>query len=729
MVNRTKFLRQETMKASHKVARIALDTNWSTKELDLGISQRKAMAIKMILEKSPIYIGEKELIVGTRTIYRDIGESEDKSYFSMQAMPSYINEKDVEKFGGLNAEFQSKTHYALDFSIILKNSIDGMIAKAEKSLETHTREMQIDCLQSIIIVYKALSTWIEKYSVLAAEMAQNEKEVIRKSELERIAEVCAWISHNKPRNFQEAAQLYWFMYLATIIENFQWVNYGRIDQYLYPYYKEEEKEEIQQLIECFLLRMSDGVDIVDPKMGQFNAQINITLGGVTPQGDDAANELTFMFLKALDNTRLAEPEISVRVHSKNPDSLLEEASKLSVSGLNCIAYYNDDQFIKSMINVGIKPEYARDYAFDLCQDITIPGKGDFFVAGNIDLTLMLMETLQESHDNISFEEFKVIYKKNIAKLVKETLEGYRDSEAFIRTYASGKEEILEEYKNNKRLNVAMVAPFMSPLPFTSSLFEGTIEKAQDIRTGVCPVENKGVMISNLVVAINSLAAIRKTVFDDKQFTLTQVRTACETDFKSDEKMRQILWNTPKWANDDDYVDLPAKEIIEFACDEVLKYKTINGFAFLAGIHQPHPVFKGWQTPATPEGRFAKSPIPVTLSPENGTMLNGPTAAFQSAAKIDPMKYQWNFCVMLQYFSSVFNGNDGHKIFVNLIKSYFKLGGTQHQPNVVNIEDLRQAQITPEKYRDLIVRMWGVSAHFVQLPKELQDEFIARCENI
>ena len=728
-MSKTSFLREQAMQATHKKARIAMNPNWSTANLDISLSQRKALAIKMILDESPVYIGEQELIVGTRTIYQDIGGTDDKSYFSTRALPTYINETDIENFGGFNGEFHTKSHYSLDFSVILNESIDGMILRAKESAKRQTILLKQDYLHGIIIVYEALSNWIMRYSTLAKEMSLEEKDMIKKSELEKISSSCEWISHNKPRDFHEATQLYWFTYLATIIENFQWTNYGRVDQYLYPFYDKNKQEEIQQTVECFLLKMSDGVDIIDPSMGQYNAQINITLGGVTANSQNAVNELTFMFLEGLSKTRLAEPEVSCRIHSKNPPEFLEEASKLSVSGLNCMAYYNDDQFIKSMVAVGLKECDVNEYAFDLCQDITIPGKSDFYVVGEVDLSTLILKTLAEVNDTCDFEEFKKAYKLNIANDIKHNITNYVDDEKFIRDFANGNTDILEQKIKDKTLTYGKVAPFMSPLPFTSSLFEGTIEKGQDISWFSCPVESRGHMVSNLVVAINSLASLRKIVFDDKIFTLSQVKKACHENYENDEKMRQMLWNAPKWANDDDYVDLPAKEIIEFACDEIMNYKTTNGFPILAGIHQPHPVSGGWRLPATPEGRKAKTPITVTLSPENGTMYHGPTAAFKSACKIDPMKYQWNNCVMLQYFSSVFSGDNGYLLFTNLIKDYFSMGGAQHQPNVVNVEDLHDAQLYPEKYRDLIVRMWGVSAHFVNLPKELQDEFIARCENI
>ena len=270
---------------------------------------------------------------------------------------------------------------------------------------------------------------------------------------------------------------------------------------------------------------------------------------------------------------------------------------------------------------------------------------------------------------------------------------------------------------------------MSPLPITSAMYHGCMEKGADISRCGCERADKGFMILSPVVAINSLAAIKKVVFENGQATLAEVLDACEENYEGREALRQRLWNAPKWCNDEDYVDCEAKEILAFACREILKYRTPGGGRHLAGIHQPHPVFAGRLIPATPEGRKAGTPIPVTLSPENGTLKFGPTAALKSAAKIDSMLYQWNNCVMLQYVGSTLEGESGVETFVDLLQSYFRIGGVQHQPNVVNVADLRAAQKTPEKYKDLIVRMWGVSAHFVNLPLDVQEEFIARYEGM
>lgn len=232
-----------------------------------------------------------------------------------------------------------------------------------------------------------------------------------------------------------------------------------------------------------------------------------------------------------------------------------------------------------------------------------------------------------------------------------------------------------------------------------------------------------------VEAVNSLAAIRRVVYDEGLHTLGEVTAACRSNFEgeSGKAMQTLLWSCPKWGNDDDSVDGIAKELLEFCLRECESHTTHLGGRVLGGIHQPHPVPTGGGLGATPDGRPAGAPVAVTLTPASGTMREGPTAALNSAAKLDPMLVQWNFCVMVNYTASLFKRNGGGEIFKALLQGYFEQGGLQHQPQVQDAEELRRAQKDPEAYRDLIVRLWGVSAYFVDLPPVLQEEIIQRFE--
>ena len=265
------------------------------------------------------------------------------------------------------------------------------------------------------------------------------------------------------------------------------------------------------------------------------------------------------------------------------------------------------------------------------------------------------------------------------------------------------------------------------MPLLSGMYHGTLDFANDMIYDVYPLKHKGAMVGAAVEGVNSLAAIKKVVFDDKKYTLAEVRDACKANFEGMENtvLRKHLQNAPKWGNDNEYVDLLAKEILEFCLLEFTKCELFGGGRLLSGIHQPHPVTTGYGIGATPDGRGAGEPIAVTMTPANGTMKCGATAALRSGAIFDPKLLQWNYCFMINYYSSVFEGKDGKEKFKKLLTSYFAMGGMQHQPNVLDKETLVRAQNAPEEYKDLIVRLWGVSAHFVDLPRDIQNELIER----
>ncbi len=748
-MNRLELLRKNTRDSVHAQARVCIDETLSTKDMPISLAERKAHSIKMVLEQMPLYIGEAELIVGSRTLYgRTEDTGENKSCFHYVAMPPYVNKEDVEYFG-FNHQNVSKAHYAPDFSILLNLGIDGIIAKAKSAKGTYDVEDQTEFANSVIIAYEGLKTLITRYSQYAKQMA---KDSDRKEELLEIAQICENISSKPASNLREACQLFWFGYMATLIENFQFINYGRVDQVLNPFVADESPEQLKEIMGCLLLKMYDQLDLVlvdKNLMGKYSAQHNITIGGVKRDGTDGCNKITEAILDALSVTRLPEPLVSIRVSKDSPEWLLQKSAALTISGMNCIAYYNDELVVDSLNSAGIAIQDARDYGFGLCQDVLIPGRGDHYCSGGANLTFLLLDTVKENaNKELTFDEFYAIYKAKIIAEIDANLEAYNRWEHSIIEYNKGNRDTYFEYLKEGKLiadepswglsaaqaaknesaeedSELYIQTLMSPLPFTSSVYHGCIESGTDITRCGCERKDKGFMITGVVVAINSIAALKKVVFEDKRYTLGEVYEAMQANYEGYEKMRQYLWNAPKWCNDDDYADEFAVEIIKMATAQVNKYKTPSGGVHLAGPHQPHPVFAGRNIPATPEGRFAGMPIPVTISPENGTMKKSVAEAMKSASKIDSKSQQWNSCLMLQYYSSTFSEADGPKKFADLLKAYHSLGGVQHQPNVVDMAKLKQAQVEPEEYKDIMIRMWGVSAHFVDLPRDVQDEFISR----
>ena len=434
-----------------------------------------------------------------------------------------------------------------------------------------------------------------------------------------------------------------------------------------------------------------------------------------------------LFLEAIDHTRLPEPEFNLRVCSKDPPEYLDRAAQLTISGCNFVSYYNDDTIVPSLVGMGLKQEDARNYGFDLCQDLNIPGKSDFFCGNGMSLAFDLLELLLEDQSFATFDDLVTAYKNRIAHNVRTAFaEAELAHENLIR-YGAGD---FDGYFANmaKGINGAWDARHpMCPLPYLSGMFHGTVENATDMIYESYPIKHRGALVGTPVEGINSLAAIRKVVYDDKLYTLEEVVQACREDYRGEgqEVMRNLLKNAPKWGNDDPYVDLIAKDVIEFCLRELNSYTFYNGAPQLAGVHQPHPVPTGKGMMATPDGRHKGQPVSVTMTPASGTMKRGATAALKSASIFDPSLLQRNYCFMINYYASAFEGERGRDVFKNLLLTYFRRGGVQHQPNVMDAQALRNAQLEPEKYKDLVVRLWGVSAHFVDLPRELQDEMIAR----
>ena len=728
-MTRCEFLREEALSGRNKCKRSPY-VRFSVANEGGGICERKALVLCRLFDTMPIYIGPRELIVGTRTLFpANKGNEDGHSVFEygLYTKAEYLNDADRELFGN-DQSYKNKTHYTPDLSIILEKGIGGIIREAEERMKDDSlNSVNRDFLSGVIIAYRGLGRLILRYASEAMRLAEN-ADGEDGEELSEIARICKRISCDPPETFHEAIQLLWLTHLGTIIESFEFINYGRLDVILGKFLKDTPHAEALELIECLLLKMYDQADLVTTYLGNYAAQLVITLGGVLPNGEDAVNDVTMLFLDAVGRVRLPEPEINLRINSKNPPELLDKAASLTVSGCNNVSYYNDDLFIESMFKAGIAIEHARSYGFDLCQDINIPGMGDFYSIGSAPLASILMELLKEKRSFADFDELLNEYKELISLHIAQRISKYNEGEKQLLLYAEGRfDEYLENVKwHNKPVDCFGRSP-MAPLPLLSALYHGCIENALDINLDPLPIREKGYMLGTSTEAVNSLAAIKKTVFDDHICTLDEIYTACETNFEGENGhiIKGLLWNAPKWGNDDDYVDCIAKDVLEFALRECERHRTHRGKRVLGGIHQPHPVSTGKKLMATPEGRYAFAPVAVTLTPESGTVKNGATAVLASAAKLDPMLIQWNMCVMVNYFASVFKGNNGKEIFKSLLLGYFRAGGMQHQPNVSDVEELKRAQLAPERYKDLIVRLWGVSAHFVDLPRELQDEMIAR----
>lgn len=705
--------------AGHARHRVLLSPDWSTSHLEVSIPERKAHALKLLLERMPVFIEDEELIVGARTVLGPVREGQTRVEnpsvdLSLYAYPRYLTETERaharELFGGHVPEGCSKAHFVGGFAKALRLGFGGIRREAHERLEQETSQEKRDFLRAVCVAYEGASLLAERYARLAGDMAEDAA-APRDEELRRIAAVCLRVANEPPRDLHEALQLFWFAHLVLLIENHVLISYGRFDQLIEPFWSACPPPDAQELLDCLTIKLNDLAD-VGARAALVSGADNLVLSGLRPDGADATNAVTYACLDALDHTRLEGPMLAVRLHRDSPARLLGRACDLIRQGLGQIAFYNDDVFVPALVAAGLPVEAARNYVLDACQDVLIEGQSDFYLGGAVGLTETLIDTLDAMDGGADFAGLLAAYKRRIATAIETAARGYVES---------------------------LSLPQFSPLPFLSGMIDDCVAKGLDLTAGGCRYRDKGMFIMSPVNAANSLAAIKRVVYDDRAATLDEVRGACRANFEHAESLRRRLLAAPKWGNDDDYVDCIAKDVIEFACHEVAKRRIDDEARFLSGIHQPHQVAVGARVGATPDGRRAGEAFPVTLAPANGTERNGPTAVVRSVTKIDPMVCQWNHALTLSFSPSALTARDadgergedcacGRRDagkFEALLRAYLALGGGQLQCNVIDPDTLREAQRHPDRHAHLVVRVWGFCARFVDLTKEYQDDLIAR----
>lgn len=703
---RTRRLRERMLNAEHNRHRILLPSDWSTGGADASIAERKALALKLMLERMPIFIEPEELIVGGRTVFSPgTGDGpslpENPRNVSNGAFPRYLT--DDERAGPGMPEGHSVGHYVPYYPKVMTLGFGGIVDEARTRLPNEPDEDKQAFLSSVCIAYEGAGALANRYANLAAQMARAETDPLRSHELLGIAAVCRHVAARPPETLHHACQLTFLTHLVTLIENRALISLGRMDQYLLPFYRACEPDHARELLQALLIKLNDIADVQPGgAMISYDGMDNLMLGGFAPDGSDATNELTYAILDTLDAVRLPNPEVGARIHAGSPEPYVRRACELICSGMGQVALYNDDAFVPALVSAGFPVEDARDYVLDACQDVNIDGKNCSVAAGaSVSMTEVLLNTLESVADATNFEAFLATYKKNIARHVADALENARD-----------KQHCQIEYGK-------------SPVPFMSGTMHDCIEGGRDLTRGGLRYGHRGMFMLTPVTAANSLAAIKHCVFDRNDATLDELRSALAADFEGFEPLRRKLLAAPKWGNDDDAVDLLGKEVLEFGSREVFKHRTLSGDPFLPGIHQPHTFAVGSRLRATPDGRRQGEPVPVTLSPANGTDRNGPTAAMCSAAKIDPKMTPWNYALSLNFNPETLTGPEAVGRFMQLFRAFFAMGGMELQCNVVGVETLREAQERPDQYRDLVVRVWGFSGRFTELAKGYQDDLIAR----
>ncbi|MEM3580267.1 MAG: pyruvate formate lyase family protein, partial [Candidatus Bathyarchaeia archaeon] len=554
-----------------------------------------------------------------------------------------------------------------------------------------------------------------------------ENDPLRKKELERIAETCRWVPANPARTFYEAIQSFWFIYLVTQQST---AGMGRFDQYMYPFYKRDKDsgritdEEVLALL-CEL-RIKDMELISAPVRGIKRQQYagfakwhNMIIGGVTPDGRDATNELTYLVLEAAKIVRTPHHTITLRVHENTPEDLMIKALEVVKLGIGMPAFIGDKSYIDFLVSLGVPLEAARDYCVAGCIEATIPARSrqskcTFFVVPKV--LEIFMNNGIDPRTGLKVGPFEV------------DLESISDYDQFVSLFKKYIEYFVGTSAELINLDIGKSTELASPID--SALLEGAITTGKNLMERRMLYENLGAISScGMINVADSLAAIKKLVFDDKKITLKQLKEALAANWQGYEEIRKMCLEAPKYGNDDDYVDSIAVDLYNFYADTVQKYCTVRGAPFIpAAISITSQWAGGAITGATPDGRLAGEVLADGgSSPMRGRDVNGPTAVIKSASKINQSRFQ-SVLMNMKFHPSALSSTEDLRKLAFLIKTYFNLGGKHVQFNVVSKETLIDAQKHPENYRDLIVRVAGYSAYFVELSKSIQDEVIKRTEH-
>jgi len=579
------------------------------------------------------------------------------------------------------------------------------------------------------MVSRAIISFAKRYSEKAKELADVEKDPRRREELIEIAEICGRVPAKPPRSFHEALQFIWLTQVALHQENYeQGISMGRIDQYLLPYYLEDLKSNrinesrALELVECFLIKHNELVPLFDSVVNAYFAGLptnpSITLGGLKPSGEDATNELTYLFLEAAKNVAMRDPNIHVRLHRNSPEKLVKRLAEVMLSGTNNVAIFNDEVIIKAWLRKGLQVEEARNYSTIGC--VELAPFGNSFTSSDaalFNLAKCLELALNNGVDMVLSERIGVeTGDPKEFKSVEDVVEAFRAQLShLVKAMVIGS----NAYERANQV--------VKPTPLLSLCIEGPFEAGRDITLGSAKYNFTGVQAVGLADVADSLAAIEWAVFRERVVTMDELVEALKANFEGREELRQMLLNkAPKYGNDDDLADRYARLVAQMYSEEVEKYENVRGGSFIAGMYSmtTHIGF-GWLTAALPSGRRASEPLSNGASPQSYSMTRGLTAAIRSVSKVDFTGYPNGAALTLTIDPKLFAGPDGLATFASLLRSIIELGAMHVHFNVVDVDVLLEAQKNPEKYRHLVVRVAGYSAYFVDLPKEVQDEIIRR----
>jgi pyruvate formate-lyase/glycerol dehydratase family glycyl radical enzyme len=614
----------------------------------------------------------------------------------------------------------------LDFKRLIKESIDKLDFYNDP--DAFNKREQLKAME---IAANAIITYAKRYAEKAKELAQDEKDTQRKKELERIADICSNVPANAPRTFWEALQHYWFIHLGVITEYNTWdsFNPGRLDQHLYPFYKKDilngilTKEEAIELLQAFWIKFNNQpappkVGVTAEESGTYTDFCNINLGGLKQDGTDGVNELSYIILDVIEEMRIVQPSSNVQISKKTPNEFLKRAINVIKTGFGQPSVFNADAIILELTRQGKSLVDARNAGASGCVEAGAFGKEAYILTGYFNLVKILEITLNNGIDPLTGKQIGLLTEDPSSfKSFSELMDAFETQiNHFVNIKIKGNQIIERIWAEN-------------PAPFLSIIIDDCIKNGKDYNDGGAKYNTSYIQIVGMGSITDCLTSLKYNVYDKAIYSINTIIDALKNDFNGYEELRQKLLNkTPKYGNDDDYADSITQQVFDIVYDAINGRPNTRG-----GLHRINllpttvHVYFGKVTGATPDGRKAFTPLSEGISPVQGMDIKGPTAVIKSAGKIDHLRTGGT--LLNQKFSPKFFSNqEGIENLTHLIRAYFKMDGHHIQFNVVSADTLQDAQIHPEQYQNLIVRVAGYSDYFINLGKELQDEIIRRTEH-
>ena len=783
MTERIRKLREQSLNAENRISaeRALLITEFYQSGMADAepVPVQRALAFKYILEHKYICVNEGELIVGergpapkatptypeicihslqdleilndrpkvsfksdetTRAAYRDIiipywkGKSNRDRIF--QNLPQEWKEAYT---AGVFTEFQEQRapgHTALGIKMFrtglldLKEEIAESLAKTDLVNDPEGVDKR-DELRAMDIVCDAMIRYAERYAERLEELAAEEKDPVRKKELEKMAAICRRVPAHAPTTVHEALQHYWFIHLGVVTELNPWdsFNPGRLDQSLYPLYKKQleegtvTQEEVYEMLQSFWVKFNNHPS--PPKVGVTAEESNtytdfclINVGGVKEDGSDGVNEMSYILLDVIREMRLLQPSSMIQLSKKNPDRFIRAAVEIIKTGFGQPSVFNTDALVQEMLRAGKDVRDARNGGCSGCVETGAFGTEAYILTGYFNLPKILELTLNDGFDKRTGKQIG---------LKTGTATDYRTYEELFAAYKAQVQHFMRIKLTGNNIIERIFMKYM-PVPFLSVLIEDCIRNGKDYMCGGARYNSSYVQGVGLGSITDMLTALRYHVYDKKTIAMETMEKALANDFKGFEELQyQLVYHTPKYGNDDDYADEQEVQVFDMYYDVLSGHKSPRGADYRVNmLPTTCHVYFGKVTGATPDGRNAWKVLSEGISPVQGADTNGPTAVIRSAAKIDHIKTGGTL-LNQKFTPSLLSTEEGCNNLVHLIRAYFRMDGHHIQFNVVDADTLREAQKHPEDYRDLIVRVAGYSDYFNDLGEDLQNEIICRTE--